>query len=66
MNELGIRITSYHGNFFTRSTDLLALPNVNPDNSYTMQMAIEENLTTNIVCFQTALLYTTSFGIIQT
>lgn len=58
----GLRLTSYYGNFFVRSTDLLALPNVNPDNAYAVQVAIDEPLTSNIACFQTALLYTTSYG----
>ena len=58
----GIQMTSYHGNFFLRSTDLLQLPNVNPDNSYTIEMAIEENLNGNVACFQTALLHTSSSG----
>ncbi|KAJ3166384.1 COPII subunit [Geranomyces variabilis] len=58
----GIRMTSFHGNFFLRSTDLLALPNVSPDNSYGVEMALTENLTTSLACFQTALLHTSSTG----
>jgi len=58
----GIRISAYHGNFFVRSTDLLSVPNVNPDNAYTIQIALDENLTSQTACFQTALLYTTSYG----
>ncbi len=46
-----------------RSTDLLALPNVNPDAGFGMQIAIEETLTdTPTVCFQAAVLYTSSKG----
>ena len=46
-----------------RSTDLLALPNVNPDSGYGMQISIDEDLKdyTN-VCFQSAILYTSSSG----
>lgn len=60
----GIKMTAFHGNFFLRSTDLLSLPNVNPDNSYAIELAINENLTTPTVCFQAALLHTSSTGII--
>jgi len=59
----GLNIHTFHGNFFVRSTDLLSLPNVNPDHSFSMQIEIEDNLSDNkYVCFQAALLYTTSRG----
>ncbi|GIY28448.1 protein transport protein Sec24B [Caerostris darwini] len=59
----GLSIHTFHGNFFVRSTDLLSLPNINPDTGYGMQIAIEENLTEyNSVCFQAAVLYTSSNG----
>ncbi|CAG8444204.1 9233_t:CDS:10 [Ambispora gerdemannii] len=58
----GIRMTSFHGNFFVRQTDLLALPNVSRDHSYAIELAIEDNLTTPTVCFQTAVLHTTCYG----
>ncbi|XP_070186969.1 protein transport protein Sec24A-like isoform X2 [Littorina saxatilis] len=59
----GVSIHTFHGNFFVRSTDLLSLPNVNPDAGFGMQMSIEENLTeSSNVCFQAALLYTSSKG----
>jgi protein transport protein SEC24 len=59
----GLSIHTFHGNFFVRSTDLLALPNVNPDAGYGMQVSIEDSLTdTATVCFQAALLYTSSKG----
>jgi protein transport protein SEC24 len=58
----GIKMTAFHGNFFLRSTDLLALPAVNPDNSYAIEMQIVESFTMPSVCFQTALLYTNSNG----
>lgn len=46
-----------------RSTDLLSLANVNPDSGFAVQMSIEENLAeTSLVCFQAALLYTSSKG----
>ncbi|TMS14558.1 Protein transport protein Sec24A [Larimichthys crocea] len=40
----GLSIHTFHGNFFVRSTDLLSLPNVNPDAGFAVQMSIEENL----------------------
>ena len=54
---------TFHGNFFVRSTDLLSLPNVNPDHGYCMNMAIDESLVEyQMVCFQAALLYTSYRG----
>lgn len=58
----GIRVDSFHGNFFLRSTDLLALPNVTPDHGYAVEMAVEEQLVGDYACFQTALLHTSSNG----
>lgn len=59
----GMNIHTFHGNFFVRSTDLLSLPNVNPDHSFSMQIEIEDSLTeTTMVAFQAALLYTTTKG----
>ncbi len=57
----GLAIHTFHGNFFVRSTDLLALPNVNPDAGFGMQINIEEALSdVPSVCFQAAILYTSS------
>ncbi|KAJ2550317.1 COPII subunit, partial [Coemansia sp. RSA 1933] len=58
----GLRMTSYYGNFFLRSLDLLALPNVTPNHSYAVEVEIEETITAPVVFFQTALLHTTAFG----
>ena len=59
----GLSIHTFHGNFFVRSTDLLSLPNINPDAGFGMQVTIEENLSEmQTVCFQAALLYTSSKG----
>ncbi|KAJ1729347.1 COPII subunit [Coemansia sp. Benny D160-2] len=57
-----LRMTSYYGNFFLRSLDLLALPNVTPNHSYAVEVEIDETLTAPVVYFQTALLHTTSYG----
>lgn len=46
-----------------RSTDLLSLPNINPDAGFGMQVSIEDSLSDlQSVCFQAALLYTSSKG----
>lgn len=59
----GLSLHTFHGNFFVRSTDLLSLPNVNPDHAYCMNMAIDESLKDfPMVCFQAALLYTSYRG----
>ncbi|CAG9864534.1 unnamed protein product [Phyllotreta striolata] len=59
----GLSVHSFHGNFFVRSTDLLSLPNVNPDSGFAMQITIDEALNDiRTACFQCALLYTSSKG----
>ncbi len=58
----GIKTNIFHDNFFLRSTDLLALPNVSPHHSFTAEVSIEEDLPGSIACFQTALLYTSAQG----
>lgn len=57
----GLAIHAFHGHFFVRSTDLLSLQNVSPDAAFGMQVSIEESLSdVQTVCFQAALLYTSS------
>lgn len=59
----GLRISGFHGHFFIRSTDLLALPQVDPDKAFAVQIAHEENVVTAPVAYvQCALLYTSSNG----
>ncbi|EKM77335.1 hypothetical protein AGABI1DRAFT_43626 [Agaricus bisporus var. burnettii JB137-S8] len=58
----GLRMSSFHGNFFVRSTDLLAMPAVPQDQSYAIEIQIEETITTPFVVFQTAVLHTTCYG----
>jgi protein transport protein SEC24 len=55
-------MTAFHGNFFLRSTDLLSLPNISPDNSYAVEMSIVETISLATACFQTALLHTNPNG----
>jgi protein transport protein SEC24 len=58
----GIRLSAFHGNFFLRSMDLLALPNVTPDHGYGVEYVVEEAVPGNTVCFQTAVLHTSCHG----
>jgi protein transport protein SEC24 len=55
-------MTAFHGNFFLRSMDLLALPNVTPDHCYGVEYTIDEEITTPLACFQTAVLHTSCHG----
>ncbi|KAI9263739.1 hypothetical protein BY458DRAFT_477111 [Sporodiniella umbellata] len=58
----GIICKSFYGNFTTRVPDVMALPNVPRDQSYCVELDIEEDIQSSHVFFQTALLYTTCFG----
>ncbi|KAH8103085.1 protein transporter SEC24 [Cristinia sonorae] len=57
-----LRMSSFHGNFFVRSTDLLAMPAVPQDLSYAVEIQIEDTITAPFVVFQTAILHTTCYG----
>lgn len=58
----GIRMSAFHGNFFVRSTDLLSLAAVPMDQSYAIEIQIEDPIGMPFVVFQTAVLHTTCFG----
>merc|ERR1719361_1493666 len=59
----GLSLHTFHGNFFVRSTDLLSLPNINPDAGFGMQVSIEDDLRdSREVTLQAALLYTSAKG----
>lgn len=59
----GFRVAAFHGHFFVRSTDLLALPACDPDKGYAIQLAHEESLAPQGVTYlQCALLHTSSDG----
>ncbi|VDK65559.1 unnamed protein product [Onchocerca ochengi] len=63
----GLSLHTFYGNFFVRSTDLLAMANVNPDSAIAVQVQMEENLIgINTACFQAAVLYTSSRGELYT
>jgi hypothetical protein len=49
----GLKVSSFYGHFFIRSTDLLALPNVDTDKAFAVQFSHEEGgLTGRTCCFQ--------------
>uniref|UniRef100_A0A6B2KXX6 VWFA domain-containing protein n=1 Tax=Arcella intermedia TaxID=1963864 RepID=A0A6B2KXX6_9EUKA len=62
----GISVQNHLGNFFLRSTDLLALPNIDPSKAFGVTFTINEDLGPLIstigpfVTIQAALLYTTT------
>uniref|UniRef100_A0A7E4WB79 Protein transport protein SEC24 n=1 Tax=Panagrellus redivivus TaxID=6233 RepID=A0A7E4WB79_PANRE len=59
----GIKLHSFYGNFFVRSPDLMALPNVSPDATLGALIEVDESFCgRQSVVFQAALLYTTSKG----
>jgi len=58
----GLRMSSFYGNFFNRSSDLCSFPTFPRDQSYMIEIAIEENITKPVVYLQTAVLHTTNFG----
>ena len=37
-------MSSFHGHFFVRSTDLLSMPSIPQDQSYSIEVQIDENL----------------------
>lgn len=58
-----VRISHFHGRFFVRSTDLLAMPNVDSDKAYAVQFSFDEaSIQDGPFCVQVALLYTTTCG----
>eukprot|EP00834_Sanchytrium_tribonematis_P003949 NODE_173_length_14219_cov_0.603824.p1 type:complete len:832 gc:universal NODE_173_length_14219_cov_0.603824:2700-205(-) len=57
----GLKAVQYFGQFFTRSSDLLALANVHPQNTYLVEFQIEEPVEKECV-FQCALLHTSDQG----
>jgi protein transport protein SEC24 len=59
----GLRISAFHGHFFVRSTDLLALPACDADKALAVEIAHEETVVAGGAAFmQAALLYTSSAG----
>ncbi len=58
----GIRLSAFHGNFFIRSTDLLALPTVPEDQNYVIELQLEDDIKGAFVVLQTAILHTSCYG----
>jgi protein transport protein SEC24 len=58
----GLRMKAFHGNFFIRSTDLLSLPAVPVDQSYSIEVELEDNIATPMAYMQCAVLHTTCYG----
>jgi protein transport protein SEC24 len=58
----GLRMNSFYGNFFNRSSDLCAFPAFPRDQCYVVEVAIDESLTKNVICLQAAVLHTTCNG----
>ena len=58
----GLRMSTFYGNFFNRSSDLCAFPAFPRDQSYVVEVAIDESITKPVVCMQTAILHTTCNG----
>jgi protein transport protein SEC24 len=58
----GLRMSTFYGNFFNRSSDLCAFPAFPRDQSYVVEVAIDETITKPVICMQTAVLHTTCNG----
>lgn len=58
----GLRMSTFYGNFFNRSSDLCAFPAFPRDQSYVVEVAIDETINKQYVCLQTAVLHTTCNG----
>ena len=59
----GWKITKFDGHLFIRGQDLLVVPNCHSDQTFAIQIDMEENVTPDPVLYvQSALLYTNSEG----
>lgn len=58
----GMRMSSYYGNFFNRLSDLCLFPTFPRDQSYVIEVSLEENIIKPVVYFQAAILHSTSYG----
>ncbi|ANB12546.1 COPII subunit SEC24 [Sugiyamaella lignohabitans] len=58
----GLRMNAFYGNFFNRSSDLCSFPTFPRDQSYVIEVAIDETINKPYVCFQAAVLHTTCHG----
>ena len=58
----GLHMNAFYGNFFNRSSDLCSFSTFPRDQSYVIEVTIEETITKPYVCFQAAILHTTCEG----
>lgn len=58
----GFRMSGFFGNFFNRSSDLCSFPTFPRDQSYVIEVNIEENIPKPVVFFQAAVLHSTCYG----
>ena len=58
----GLRMNTFYGNFFNRSSDLCAFPAFPRDQAYVVEVAIDETVIKHAVFMQTAVLHTTCNG----
>ncbi|OTB02384.1 hypothetical protein M426DRAFT_62304 [Hypoxylon sp. CI-4A] len=58
----GLRMSTFYGNFFNRSSDLCAFPAFPRDQCYVVEVAIDETLQKNYISLQASVLYTTCNG----
>lgn len=56
----GLRLNSFYGNFFSRSSDLCSFPTFPRDQSYVIELGIEDTITKPYVYLQVAVLHTTN------
>ena len=59
---IGLRMASFYGNFFNRSSDLCAFPAFPRDQGYVVEVAIDETIMKPFVCLQAAILHSTCNG----
>ena len=58
----GLRMNAFYGNFFNRSSDLCAFPAFPRDQAYVVEVAIDETISKQYICLQSAVLHTTCNG----
>lgn len=58
----GLRMSSFYGNFFNRSSDLCSFPTFPRDQSYVIEVSIDEQLIRPVASIQAAVLHTTHYG----
>lgn len=58
----GLRATGFYGNFFIRSSDLMAFATFPRDQSYVVELSLDENISKPFVMVQAALLLSTCHG----